>query len=72
MRASQAEGATYAIPVFHQDVIVATDGNEEKHDLYVIEDVNPLLPLGSLTAHIEHAICEVPKLEYCLCDTGRP
>jgi hypothetical protein len=69
---SQTRDATYSIPVFHQDMVVTTDGNEEKYDLYVIKDMDPLLPLGPLAAHIEHAVCEVSELEYCFCDTSRP
>lgn len=64
--------AAYAIPVFHQHVVVAADGHEEKDDLYVVENVDPFLPLGSLPTHIEHAVCKVSQLEYGFGDTGGP
>ena len=49
----------YAIPVFNKHVVVTTDGDKKQHDLNIVEDVDPLLPLRSLSADIKHAICEV-------------
>lgn len=48
---------TYAIAVFNQYVVVATDCHQEEHHLYVVEDMDPFLSLGSLSTNIKHAIC---------------
>lgn len=36
---------TYPIAVFDQHMVVATNGNQEQHNLYVVENVDPLLSL---------------------------
>ena len=53
-------------------MVVATNRNQEKDDLHVVEDVNPLLLLGPLPAYVEHAVCEVSELEDGFCDTRGP
>ena len=68
----RVESATDAIPVFDQDVVVPTDCDEEEHDLHIVENVDPLLSLGSLPADVEHAVCKIPQLEYGFCYAGRP
>jgi len=37
--------STYAIAIFNEYVVVATDSNQEEDDLNVIEHVDPLLTL---------------------------
>lgn len=44
-------------------MVVTADSNQEQDDLYVVEDVNPLLTFRSLAANVEHAICQVAQLE---------
>jgi hypothetical protein len=53
-------------------MVITAYGDEEQDYLYVVEDVNPLLPLGPLTTNIKHAIRQVAEFEYSLGDTGRP
>jgi len=60
----------YAIPVFHKRLIVAADCGQEQHRLNVVEDMYPLLPFGSLTANIEHAVCQIPKVKQCFADSS--
>jgi hypothetical protein len=64
--------ATYAIPVFYQHVVVTTNGDKKQYNLHVVEDVDPLFSLRSLTANIDHLVCEVAQLEDGFGDTGRP
>ena len=47
--------ASYSIAIFNKDVVVAADSDEEEDYIDVIEDMDPLLALRSLTADIEHA-----------------
>ena len=61
----------YSVSVFDQGLIVATDSDEEKYDLNVIKDVDPFLPLRSLTTNVEHAICQAAKLEDVLVYASR-
>lgn len=63
---------TYAIAIFDQYMVVTADSYQEEHDLNIVKDVDPLLPLGPLSTHVEHAVCEVAQFEYGLGDTGRP
>ena len=65
-------GNAYAIAVFDKDMIVATDRDEEEHDLDIIKDVYPLFPFRSLSTHVEHAVCKAAGLEDRFTDAGRP
>lgn len=62
----------YPIPVFNQNVVVTANGYQKEHDLDVVENVYPFLPLRSLTTNIDHFVYEVAQLEDGLGDTGRP
>jgi hypothetical protein len=53
-------------------MVVTTDCHEKKDHLNIVENVDPLLPLGPLPTHIEHAVCEASQLKYGFCDTGGP
>jgi hypothetical protein len=48
--------STHAIPVLYQCMIVAADGDKKEDHLYVVENVNPLLALRSLSTNIKHAV----------------
>lgn len=61
-------GASYAVSVLNQYVVVAADGHKEQHDLHVVEDVNPLLALRPLAADVKHAVSEIPGVENGLAD----
>jgi hypothetical protein len=52
-------------------MIVAADGDQEEYHLYVVEDVNPLLSLRSLSTDVEHAVRQRTSLEDGLADSGR-
>lgn len=62
----------YPILVFHQNVVVATDGDQEQDNLDVVKDVDPLLTLRPLSANIEHLVREVAGFENGFADAGRP
>jgi len=57
------DGWTYPVSVFDQDMVVAADGDEEQDHLYVVEDVDPLFPLGPLATDIDHFVGKVAQLE---------
>jgi hypothetical protein len=69
----QCEGLLHSIDglVLEEQLIVLGDGNEEKNRCDVLEAVDPLFPLGSLSTHIEHAIGEFTNDEGGLGDSGR-
>jgi hypothetical protein len=70
----QHEGFVHliTIAVFDEYVVVAADGNEEQHDLDIVEDVYPLLPLRPLTTNIDHLVRQVAQLEDSFRDARRP
>lgn len=51
-------------------MVVFRDGDEEKDCGYVLEAMYPLLTLRTLTADIEHAVCEIADDECGLGDTS--
>jgi hypothetical protein len=57
----ECEGLLHTVDclVLEEQLIVFRDGNKEKNGGDVLEAVNPLFPLGSLAADIEHAVGEV-------------
>jgi hypothetical protein len=63
---------TYPVLVFDQDVIETADGDKEQDDLNVVEDVDPLLSLGTLTADVKHPEGHVAGIEDGLANTCRP
>lgn len=56
--------------VFEEQLVILGDGDEEQNGGDVLEAVNPLLALGSLTTNVEHAVCEVTNNECGFGDTG--
>lgn len=64
------EWGAYAIAVFDQHVVIATDSDQEEYHLHVVEDVDPLLAFRSLSTNIEHAVCEVTSVKDGLADAG--
>jgi hypothetical protein len=63
---------SYSILVFDQDVIETADGYQEQDDLDVVENVDPLLSLRTLTTDIKHLESQVAGIEDSLADTCRP
>lgn len=57
--------------VLEQQLVVLGDGDQEENSGDVFEAVNPLLPFGTLTTDIEHAVRQVANEESSLGDTGR-
>lgn len=53
-------------------MVVTANGNQKEHDLDIVKNVYPFLPLRSLTTNIDHLIYEVAQLEDRFGDTGRP
>ena len=45
--------------VLEEKLIIFGNGNKEEDRCDVLEAVDPLLPLGSLTSYIEHAVGEL-------------
>ena len=56
---SKQSGKTYPIAILYQHLIVTTDSCKEENDLDVVEDVDPLLSLRTLTSDVEHLVCEL-------------
>jgi hypothetical protein len=68
----QGQGLLHSVDclIFEQKLIVLGDGDEEKDGGNVLEAVNPLLSLGSLTTDVEHSVGEVTDDERGLGDTS--
>jgi hypothetical protein len=56
--------------IFKQELIVLGDGDEEENGGNVLEAVDPLLSLRSLSSHIEHAVGEISNDEGGLGNTS--
>lgn len=56
--------------VFEKKLVVLGDGDEEEDGGDVLETVDPLLALGTLSSDVEHAVGELANDEGCLSDTG--
>lgn len=56
--------------VLEKQLIVLGNGNEEENGGHVLEAVDPLLSLRSLTTDVEHPISKVADDESCLGDTS--
>jgi hypothetical protein len=63
---------THAIFVFKETHVVTGDRDQEEQAIDVLEAMNPLLPLGSLTTDIKHSVAELAKIEDRLRYAGRP
>lgn len=57
--------------IFKQQLVVFGNGDQEEDGGDILEAVNPLLSLGTLTTDIEHAVGQVANDESCLSDTSR-
>ena len=68
----QCQGFLHTVDglVFEEQLVVLGDGDQEEDGGDVLEAVNPLLSLGSLTTDVEHAVCQVADDECGLGDTG--
>lgn len=68
----QGEGLLHAVDglVLEQELIVLGDSNEEEDGGNVLEAVDPLLTLRSLSADVEHAVGQVTDDEGGLGDTS--
>lgn len=56
--------------IFEQQLVVLGDGDQEEDGSDVLEAVDPLLSLGTLSTDIEHAVRQVADEEGGLGDTG--
>jgi hypothetical protein len=56
--------------VLEQQLVILGNGDQEEDSSDVLEAVNPLLTLGSLTTDIEHAVGQIANDEGSLGDTG--
>lgn len=57
--------------IFEQHLVVFRDGHQEENGRDVLEAVDPLLPLRSLTTDVEHPVGQVADDEGGLRDTSR-
>ena len=56
--------------VLEKKLVVLGYGDEEKDCGYILEAVDPLLPLGSLSTNIEHPVGELADDEGGFCYAG--
>lgn len=68
----QCEGLLHAVDslVFEQKLIILRNGNQEENGGDILEAVDPLLSLRSLSSHIKHTVGEVANDEGGLGDTS--
>lgn len=68
----QSQGFLHTVHglVFEEQLVVLGDGDQEENGGNILEAVNPLLTLGTLTTNVEHAVCQVSDDECGLGDTG--
>lgn len=71
-RVKQSQGFLHTVNrlVFEKQLVVLGDGDKEKDGGNVLEAVNPLLSLRSLTTDIEHSVGEITDDEGSLGDTS--
>jgi hypothetical protein len=69
----QCEGFLHTVDglIFEQQLVVLRDGDQEENGGDVLEAVDPLLSLRSLTTDVEHAVGQVANDEGGLGDTSR-
>ena len=67
----QCEGFLHTVDglIFEQQLVVLGDGDKEQNGGDVLEAVDPLLALGTLTTDVEHAVGQVANDEGGLSDT---
>lgn len=56
--------------IFEQELVIFGDGDQEKDSGDILEAVDPLLSLGTLSTNVEHAVGELFDDEGGLGDTG--
>ena len=68
----QSQGLLHTVYglVLEQQLVVLGNGDQEQNGGDVLEAVNPLLTLGSLTADVEHPVGQIADDECGLGDTG--
>ena len=68
----QGEGLLHTVDglVLEQKLVILRYGNQEEDSGDILEAVNPLLSLGSLSTDIEHTVCKVSNDEGSFGDTG--
>lgn len=68
----QGQGFLHTVDrlIFEKELIVLGNGNQEEDGGDILKAMNPLLSFGTLSTHIEHAVCEVANDERRLGDTS--
>ena len=56
--------------IFEEELIILRYGHEKEDSRNILKAMNPLLPLGSLTTNIKHAVGELADDECGLSDTS--
>jgi hypothetical protein len=71
-RVEEGEGLLHAVHglVFKEKLIVLRDGDQEENGGDILEAMDPLLTLRTLSTDIEHPVCELADDEGGLCNTG--
>lgn len=71
-RVEKGEGFLHTVDglIFKQKLIVLGNSNEEKDGGDILEAVDPLLALRTLSSDVKHAVCKVSNDECCLSNTG--
>lgn len=62
---------SHPVLVLDQHMVEAADRHEEHDDLYIVKDVDPLLPLRPLSSYVKHAVCQVANLKNGLANPSR-
>lgn len=70
LRSENKKRVTYDSLVFNKHLVVLGDGDQKDDRCDVFEAVDPFFALGTLSAHIEHAVSQIANDEGCFCDTG--
>ena len=61
---------TYHTLIFVQHLIVLAERDEKDEGCNILETVDPLLSLRTLSSDVEHAVCKISNDESGLGDTG--
>lgn len=56
--------------IFHQALIISTEGGHKHEAMNSLKTVHPLLPLRSLAANIKHMVIQLSEFEKSLCDAS--
>ena len=71
-RVEQSQGLLHTVDglIFEKQLVVLGNGDQEENGGDILEAVNPLLTLGSLTTDVEHTVGQIANNEGGLGDTG--